>query len=205
VIITPPTLPYDFADLEPAMSADTLVFHFSQHQRGDFAQTAALIRGTELDRLPLEEVVRTTARTPGGPMIYQRAAEVWNHNFFWKSMRPAGGGAARGLIAECIDAHFGNYEAFVREFKNAAAALFGNGWLWVTLKDEHAYYLDHQNRRSAYVATFLDELVDWDCANRILRRRMGVTDTLAGRLRAEDTEADRMRRASAWAYPRRLQ
>jgi superoxide dismutase, Fe-Mn family len=205
VIITPPTLPYDFADLEPAMSADTLVFHFSQHQRGDFAQTAALIRGTELDRLPLEEVVRTTARTPGGPMIYQRAAEVWNHNFFWKSMRPAGGGAARGLIAECIDAHFGNYEAFVREFKNAAAALFGNGWLWVTLKDEHAYYLGHQNRRSAYVATFLDELVDWDCANRILRRRMGVTDTLAGRLRAEDTEADRMRRASAWAHPRRLQ
>jgi Fe-Mn family superoxide dismutase len=197
VINTPPTLPYDFADLEPAMSADTLVFHFSQHQRGDFAQTAALIRGTELDRLSLEELVRTTARTLGGRMIYQRAAEVWNHNFFWNSMRPAGGGAARGLIAECIDAHFGNYEAFVREFKNAAAALFGNGWLWVTLKDEHAYYLGHQNRRSAYVATFLDELVDWDCANRILRRRMGVTDTLAERLRAEDTEADRMRRASA--------
>jgi superoxide dismutase, Fe-Mn family len=225
MIITAPILPYDFADLEPAMSADTLVFHFSQHQRGDFAQTAALIRGTALDRLPLEELVRTTARTSGGRMIYQRAAEVWNHNFFWKSMRPAGGGAARGLIADCIDAHFGDYEAFVREFKNAAAALFGNGWLWVTLKDgtiqivtttsadtpiirghipllaldlwEHAYYLDHQNRRSAYVTSFLEELVDWDCANRILRQRMGVADRLAGRLRAEDGEAVRMCRATA--------
>src|SRR6185437_13049743 len=194
------------------MSADTLVFHFSQHQRGDFAQTAALIRGTELDRLSLEELVRTTARTLGGRMIYQRAAEVWNHNFFWNSMRPAGGGAARGLIAECIDAHFGNYEAFVREFKNAAAALFGNGWLWVTLKDcvieilttsnadtplvrghtpllaldlwEHAYYLDHQNRRSAYVTTFLDELVDWDCANRILHKRTEASEVLATRVGA---------------------
>ena len=92
-----PTLPYDFSALEPAMSADTLLFHLSHHQRGDFDRTASLIRGTELNALPLEELVRVAARTPGRT-LYQCAAETWNHNFFWRSMRPAGGGAAHGLI-----------------------------------------------------------------------------------------------------------
>jgi len=207
-----PTLPYNFTALEPAMSADTLVFHLSHHQRGDFDRIASLIRGTELKALPLEELVHVAARTPGRRTLYQCAAETWNHNFFWKSMRPGGGGTAHGLIGECIGAHFGGYEQFVREFKNAAASLFGNGWLWVTLKDdvieilttsnadtpivrghtpslaldlcEHAYYLDHQNRRSAYVTTFLDELVDWECANRILRKRIDATEALATRFGA---------------------
>ncbi len=141
--------------------------------------------------------------------LYQCAAGIWNHDFFWKSMRPGGGGAAHGLIGQCIDAQFGGYEEFVREFKKVAAALFGNGWLWVTFKDgavqivttanadtsiahghnpllaldlwEHAYYLDHQNRRSAYVTTFLDELVDWDFANRNLHEQIDVHDALPGR------------------------
>jgi superoxide dismutase, Fe-Mn family len=221
------TLPYDLTALEPAMSADTLVFHLSQHRRDGFDRTTALIRGTELDSLPLEELVRVTARTPGRRTVYQCAAETWNHNFFWKSMRPGGGGAAYGLIGERIGAHFGGYEEFVREFKSSAAGLFGNGWLWVTLKDgaiqivttanadtpivygqtpllaldlwEHAYYLDHQNRRSAYVTAFLEELVDWDCANRILQERMvvPVPDALAGtRLKAMNAAVDSTRRAS---------
>lgn len=228
MIITPPVLPYDFSALEPAMSADTLVFHLSQHQRGDFDRAAALIRGTALDQLTLEELVRKTARTPALRAVYQYAAATWNHNFFWKSMRPGGGGRAHGLIAERIGAHFGDYEAFVRQFKSAAAALFGNGWLWVTLKDgvieivtttnadtpivrghipllaldlwEHAYYLDHQNRRSAYVTSFLDELVDWDCANRILHQRMAGRDTLAGPLGAGDVEVDRARRVTTSSH-----
>jgi superoxide dismutase, Fe-Mn family len=218
-----PTLPYDFTALEPAMSTDTLVFHLSHHQRGDFDRIASLIRGTELNALPLDELVRVAARTQGRRTLYQCAAETWNHNFFWKSMRPGGGGAAHGLIGECIGAHFGGYEQFVREFKNAAAALFGNGWLWVTLKDgvieilttsnadtpivrghtpllaldlwEHAYYLDHQNRRSAYVTTFLDELVDWECANRVLRKRTDASEALATRLGAVTSNMTlRMRR-----------
>ena len=228
MIITPPVLPYDFSALEPAMSADTLVFHFSQHQRGEFDRAAALIRGTALDQLTLEELVRKTARTPALRALYQYAAGTWNHSFFWKSMRPGGGGRAHGLIAERIGAHFGDYEAFVRQFNSAAAALFGNGWLWVTLKDgvieivtttnadtpivrghipllaldlwEHAYYLDHQNRRSAYVTSFLDELVDWDCANRILHQRMEGRDTLAGPLGAGDVEVDRARRVTTSSH-----
>lgn len=225
MIITLPRLPYDFAALEPAMSADTLVFHLSQHQHGDFDRTAALIRGTELDPLPLEELVRVAAQTPDRRTVYQGAAGTWNHNFFWQSMCPGGGGAAHGMIGDCIDAHFGGYEEFVREFKSAAAALYGNGWLWVTWKDgaiqilttvnadtpivsghtpllaldlwEHAYYLDHQNRRSAYVATFLEELVDWDCANRILEQRAEVPRVRARRPAEVNCRLDFSRRASA--------
>ena len=197
--IAPPDIPYDFAELEPAMSRDTLWFHFSQHQRACFDRTADLVRGTELEHLTLEDLIRVTAHAPGRRALHRHAAGSWNHNFFWKSMRPGGGGAAHGLIGQCIRARFGNYENFVREFKNTAAGLFGNGWLWVTWKAgvvqivatanadtpiirghtallaldlwEHAYYLDHQNRRSAYVTTFLEELVDWDFANRILQER----------------------------------
>lgn len=191
-----PELPYDFAELEPAMSRDALWFHFSQHRRGCFDRAMALVQGTEFEHLALEDLLRATARAPKHRAVFCHAAGSWNHNFFWKSMRPGGGGEARGLIAECIRARFGSYADFAREVKDKAVRLFGNGWLWVTWKAgairivatanadtpivrghvallaldlwEHAYYLDHQNRRTAYVTTFLEELVDWDFANRNL-------------------------------------
>lgn len=191
-----PEIPYDFAELEPAMSRDTLWFHFSQHQRGCFDRTVELLRGSGLEHLGLEDLIHATARVRDQRELFHHAAGTWNHNFFWKSMRPGGGGEAHGPIAQFLHARFGSYAGFVREFKDAAARLFGNGWLWLTWKAgtirlvatanadtplvhghtpllaldlwEHAYYLDHQNRRIAYVTTYLEELVDWDFANRNL-------------------------------------
>jgi Fe-Mn family superoxide dismutase len=191
-----PELPYSFSDLEPAMSRDTLVFHVLRHQRVCFGRLLAMQRGTELEKLSLEELIRVTACNPTQLALFRIAAEVWNHNVFWRSMRPRGGGAPYGLIGEQLRARFGSHERFVRELKEAATTHFGSGWLWLVWRDgapaivttanagtplvrgdpvllaldlwEHAYYLDHQNRRGVYVSTFLDELVNWDFANRTL-------------------------------------
>jgi superoxide dismutase, Fe-Mn family len=194
--IESPTIPYNFSDLEPAISRDTLVFHFLRHQRVCYDRMHALVRGTELEALTLEELIRVTERNPAQHVVYRYAAEVWNHNLYWNSMRPRGGGGAHGLVGELLRARFGSYERFVRDFREAASAHFGSGWLWLVWRAgaleivttsnagtplvrgdvtllaldlwEHAYYLDHQNRRSAYVATFLEELANWDFANRTL-------------------------------------
>jgi len=191
-----PQIPYNFADLEPAMSRDTLVFHFLHHQRDCFDRMLSMVRGTELETLPLAELVCACERDPERRVLFRHAAEVWNHDLYWRSMRPGGGGAPHGLIGEHIAARFGTYERFARELKEAAASVFGSGWLWlvqsadeleiVLTRDadspllrgdtallaldlwEHAYYLEHQNRRGAYVDTFLEELVNWDFANRVL-------------------------------------
>lgn len=97
-----PEIPYGFTELEPAMSRDTLLFHFAHHHRGYFDRTASLVRGTALDHLALEDIVRTSAREAESLPVYREAAEAWNHNFFWKSMRPGGGGAADGQIGDAI-------------------------------------------------------------------------------------------------------
>lgn len=189
-------MPYDFSDLEPAMSRDTVVFHFLRHQRVCYDRMRTLLRGTGLEHLPLEELVRSTERSPVHHTLYRYAAEVWNHNVFWRSMRPGGGGVAHGRVGEELRRRFGSYERFTYKLKSAASAHFGSGWLWLVWRGgapeivvthnaatplargetvllaldlwEHAYYLDHQNRRAAYVATFLDELVSWELPNSVL-------------------------------------
>ena len=194
--IEPPALPYNFSDLEPAISRDTLVFHFSRHQRVCYDRMLALVRGTELEAVTLEELIQITERNPAQHSVYRHAAEVWNHNLYWNSMRPRGGGAAHGPVGELLRTRFGSHERFGREFRDAASAHFGSGWLWLVWRAgaleivttsnagtplvrgdvallaldlwEHAYYLDHQNRRSAYVGTFLEELANWDFANQRL-------------------------------------
>jgi superoxide dismutase, Fe-Mn family len=194
--IESPVLPYNFSDLEPALSRDTLVFHFLRHQRVCFDRMQAMVRGTQLESLSLEELVRVTERNPSQHAVYRYAAEVWNHDFYGHSMRPKGGGSAGGLLGEMLRARFGSQERVTREFKEACSAHFGSGWLWLVWRAgaleivttnnagtplvrgdvallgldlwEHAYYLDHQNRRNAYVSAFLEELVDWDFANRRL-------------------------------------
>jgi superoxide dismutase, Fe-Mn family len=219
--IESPRIPYNFADLEPAMSRDTLVFHFLRHQRVCFDRLQALVQGSELEALPLEELVRVTERNPAQHGVYRYAAEVWNHDQFWRSMRPRGGGAAHGAVGEHIRSRFGSYEQFVRDFKEAAAAHFGSGWLWLVWRRgapeivvtvnagtplvrgdtvllaldlwEHAYYLDHQNRRAAYVSAFLEDLVDWDCANRALATLSADTAARVPRTRMA-AESPRARR-----------
>lgn len=191
-----PLLPYNFADLEPAMSRDTLVFHFLRHQRVCYDRLQALIRGTALEQLSLEDLICATERNPAQHAVFRWAAEVWNHQLYWQSMRPRGGGSAHGLVAEQIRRRFGSFERFAGDFKEAAHGHFGSGWIWLVWRRdtlqiittsnagtplarrdvpllaldlwEHAYYLDFQNRRAAYVNAFLEELVDWNCANRIL-------------------------------------
>jgi superoxide dismutase, Fe-Mn family len=198
MIIESPVLPYNFAELEPVVSRDTLVFHFLRHQRICFDRLRALISGTTLAQLSLEDLIRSTERNPAQRAVFRWAAEVWNHNLYWQSMRPRGGGSAHGPVADHIRRRFGSYERFARQFKDAANAHFGSGWMWLTWRKdalqivstsnagtplvrgdvallaldlwEHAYYLDFQNRRAAYVNSFLEDLVDWGCANRILAR-----------------------------------
>jgi superoxide dismutase, Fe-Mn family len=194
--IESPVMAYDFSELEPAMSRDSVVFHFLRHQRVCFDRMRALVRGTQLEGLTLEELICATQRSPSHRALHHYAAEVWNHNLYWRSMRPAGGGAAHGRVGEQLRRRFGSYERFAHAFKSAASAHFGSGWLWLVWRAgtleivathdaatpltrgdtallaldlwEHAYYLDHQNRRAAYVATFLEELVSWEPANREL-------------------------------------
>ncbi|HYM44140.1 MAG TPA: Fe-Mn family superoxide dismutase [Steroidobacteraceae bacterium] len=194
--IEPPAIPYDFADLEPAMSRDTLVFHYLRHQRVCYDRVRVMVRGTGLERLSLEELVRATQRDPALRALHRYAAEAWNHTVFWRSMRPRGGDAAHGRVGELLRRRFGSYQRFVRRFKAAASAHFGSGWLWLVWRNgtveitathdagtplgqgdrallaldlwEHAYYLDHQNRRAAYVNAFLEELVGWEFANGVL-------------------------------------
>jgi superoxide dismutase, Fe-Mn family len=194
--IESPAMPYNFADLEPAISRDTLVFHFLRHQRVCFDRMLAMVRGTELESLELTDLIRVTERNPAQHMLYRYAAEVYNHNLYWNSMRPRGGGPATGLAGELVRERFGTHERFVREFTETAGAHFGSGWLWLVWRGgtleilsttnagtplvrgdvpllaldlwEHAYYLDHQNRRGAYVKTFLEELINWDTASATL-------------------------------------
>ena len=210
--IESPAIPYNFADLEPAISRDTVVFHFLRHQRVCFDRMLALVRGTELEPLSLVELIRVTERNPAQHALYRYAAEVYNHNLYWNSMSPRGGGPPTGLVAEHLRARFGSHDRFVREFTEAAGAHFGSGWLWLVWRAgtlellttsnagtplvrgdapllaldlwEHAYYLDHQNRRSAYVDAFLEELVNWDTASQALAELgAGVATRVAARAR----------------------
>lgn len=178
------------------MSRELLWLHFSRHQRLSFESALALLGDTSLEGLELDELIVRTAQIPSQAQLSRLLASIWNHQMFWGSMRPAGGGAPKGPVSNLIRRGFGSYDNFVIKFRQVAAGLFGSGWVWLTWNDgdlkietttnsdsplldgrevllaldmwEHAYYLDHQNRRSEYVRTFLEELVDWDFANRNL-------------------------------------
>jgi Fe-Mn family superoxide dismutase len=178
--ITLPPLPYEYHALEPVVSAATLKLHHGAHHRGYVERLNALIRGSTLEGEPLEEIVRRSTGT-----VFNNAAQAWNHAFFWKSLRPASGSAARSQLA-ARHAH---------SLRVAAAAVFGSGWIWL-VEDagvlrvtatanagtpltagqkplltidlwEHAYYLDYQNRRDAYLDGVMG-LLDWDFAERNL-------------------------------------
>jgi Fe-Mn family superoxide dismutase len=185
-----PSLPYARDALEPVMSAQTLAHHHGQHHRKYVETLNELIAGTEFDSLALEEAIKRTADDSAERMIFNNAAQAWNHAFFWQCLKPRGGGAPKGALARRIEADLGGYEAFARDFRAQAVGHFASGWAWlvaeagklkvVTTHDagnpmvqgrqpllccdlwEHAYYLDHQHRRADFVAAFLDRLVNWD-------------------------------------------
>jgi Fe-Mn family superoxide dismutase len=185
-----PPLPYDKSALEPHMSAKTLEFHHGKHHQAYVTNLNNLVKDTPMANQSLEEIIKATAKDESKVGIFNNAAQVWNHTFFWNCMKPNGGGKPSGDLAGKIDQAFGGYDKFVEQFKNAAVTQFGSGWAWLvsdggSLKItktpnavnpiaqgqkalltvdvwEHAYYLDYQNRRPDFVQTFIDKLINWD-------------------------------------------
>ena len=182
-----PPLPYDKNALEPHISAETLEFHYGKHHQTYVTNLNNLIPGTEFENLSLEEIVK---KSSGG--IFNNAAQVWNHTFYWHSLSPAGGGEPTGALAEAIAKAFGSFEKFKEEFSKTAITTFGSGWAWLVKNAdgslalvstsnaatplttgqtplltidvwEHAYYVDYRNLRPKYVEAFWN-LVNWDFA-----------------------------------------
>lgn len=181
-------LPYAPDALEPHISAKTLDFHYNKHHKGYLGKLEAAIKNDPLGSKSLEELV---VSTEGG--VFNNAAQVWNHSFYWKSLDPNGGGSPSGALLERLNADIGGIDKFRSEFAAIAAGQFGSGWAWLVAGDggkleilstkdadnpmrsgksplltldvwEHAYYLDYQNDRPKYIATYLDELINWKFA-----------------------------------------
>ena len=194
--ITLPELPWAKDALEPHISSNTLDFHYGKHHNAYVTKLNAAIEGTDMANLSLEDIIKKVAGDAGKAGVFNNAAQVWNHTFYWNSMKPGGGGAPSGKVGDLINSSFGDFDKFKAAFSDAAATQFGSGWAWLiadgdklsvekTLNAdtplahgkkalitidvwEHAYYLDYQNRRPDYISTFLDKLVNWDFANKNL-------------------------------------
>ncbi|MBI5507532.1 MAG: superoxide dismutase [Deltaproteobacteria bacterium] len=190
-----PKLPYAQEALEPHISAKTLSFHYGKHHAAYVAKLNELVAGKPGEKQKLEEIILSSAKEKGP--LFNNAAQVWNHTFFWNCLAPNGGGAPSGVLADKIKAGFGSLDKLKEELKAAAVGQFGSGWAWLVLDRgqlkvtktpnaenpmildqtalftidvwEHAYYLDFQNRRPDFVQTVLDKLVNWEFVGRNLR------------------------------------
>lgn len=201
--ITLPSLPYAYDALEPYISRTTMEVHHGKHHFAYVEKTKALAKEVRLAELPLGLIIQQTARQENNRALFNNAAQAWNHAFFWRSLRPSGGGQPGGEIAERIARDLGGYDAFAAQFGAAAAGHFGSGWAWLVLDGnklritttanadtpvahgqvplltidvwEHAYYLDYQNRRADYASAVIKHLINWDFANRNLGRQRSAT------------------------------
>jgi len=186
---TLPALPYAKTALAPHISEETLEFHYGKHHQTYVTNLNNLIKGTEFENASLEDIVR---KSSGG--IYNNSAQIWNHTFFWNSMKPNGGGAPTGALADAINAKWGSFDEFKKAFQASAVGNFGSGWTWLVKKAdgsvdivnmgaagtplttgdkalltidvwEHAYYIDYRNLRAKFVEAFLASLANWDFAS----------------------------------------
>ena len=186
-----PDLPYGADALEPHVSARTLEFHHGKHHKAYVDKLNAAISGTDYEGRTLEEII-AASHEAADKGVFNNAAQAWNHTFLWHSMTPNGGGEPEGALAGAINARFGDLAGFREKFKAAALGQFGSGWTWLVrnggvldvistgnaetpLTDdltplltldvwEHAYYLDYQNKRDAYIDAFLGKLINWEFA-----------------------------------------
>lgn len=185
---TLPPLPYAKNALVPHISEETFEYHYGKHHQAYVTNLNNLIPGTEFENAALEDIIK---KASGG--IYNNAAQVWNHTFFWSCLKPAGGGAPSGKLADAINAKWGSIDAFKEAFTKSAVGNFGSGWTWLVKKAdgsldivntgaagnplttgdkpvltidvwEHAYYIDYRNARPKFVETYLTSLVNWDFA-----------------------------------------
>ncbi len=185
---TLPPLPYAMDALAPHLTRETLEYHYGKHHQAYVTNLNNLKKGTEFDDMSLENTVK---KSSGG--IYNNAAQIWNHSFYWNCMKPSGGGEPTGALAKAIDAKWGGYAAFKEAFAKSAVGNFGSGWTWLVKKAdgtvdivnmgaagtplttadkalmtidvwEHAYYIDYRNLRPKYAETFLTSLANWDFA-----------------------------------------
>ena len=180
-----PALPYALDALAPHISQETLEFHYGKHHQTYVTKLNELTEGQDLANSTLEDVIKAS----DGP-LFNNAAQVWNHNFYWNSMSPNGGGEPTGEVAEAISSAFGSYQTFREQFAEAATTQFGSGWAWLIQGDkgleimktsnadlplnhdqkavltidvwEHAYYIDFRNARPNYINTYLDSLINWE-------------------------------------------
>ncbi len=186
-----PPLPFAMDALEPyGMKAETFEYHYGKHHKAYVDKLNGMVEGTDLANKSLEEVIKIAFQDASKTGIFNNAAQVWNHSFFWNCLKPGGGGSPSGDLAAKIDKDFGSFDKFKEEFSSAAATQFGSGWAWLvddggTLKVmktpnaenplvhgkkalltldvwEHAYYIDFRNARPAFIKNFMDNLVNWD-------------------------------------------
>jgi Fe-Mn family superoxide dismutase len=196
-----PPLPYPKDALDPMLSATAVDIHYEKHHKGYVEKLRKLIEGTPAEKLGPEELITTATGD-----VFNNAAQVWNHTFFWRCMRPRGGGKPEGPLLRGLEEDFGSFEEFRRKFAEAANGEFGSGWAWLVRdgsghlrvyssddaqnplqrKDtplltldvwEHAYYLDYRNERARYVEAFLDRLVNWEFASTNLAAAVNPEET----------------------------
>ena len=194
-MFTLPPLPWAENALEPVISANTISFHYGKHHKTYVDNLNNLVKGTDYESAPLEKIINETAGKPDKASIFNNAAQVWNHTFYWNGLRAngnGGGGKPSGKVAQMIDAAFGGYDSFRKEFSATTVSQFGSGWGWLVLDAgalkivktsnaevpftkgqkplltidvwEHAYYLDQQNKRAVYVDAVIDKLLNWSFA-----------------------------------------
>jgi Fe-Mn family superoxide dismutase len=186
-----PPLPYGDSDLAPHISANTISFHYGKHHKTYVDKATDMVKGTEFADAELEDIVKATHGKADKKGLFNNAAQAWNHSFYWKSLNPKGG-APSGKLLDKINSDFGELAKLKDELSKAAVTQFGSGWAWLVLDGgklkveqtanadtplatgktplltidvwEHAYYLDHQNKRPAYVAAVIDNLINWEFA-----------------------------------------